>query len=300
VESVDDTVFLLGVDSNNVNWDLTLLGANVYPLQGRRTGHALLGLLSQCRGALVIAGPAIPDMSLAETVRRIRVNPETRHASIVAWSSLPVAELPGANVVLPPTTDTLTLERWIAKLRAVPPRAKLFVDVRGDTVDREPFQGVSRNISATGMRVVSDQAVEEGKDLELSLDLPRAAGASVLGRVVRQETGTGAVANRGYGIEFLYVPPATQEAISRIIAGHDLPARILRGKSWICELLHPTPRGPHWEVEVRRARGAELARERFITVAGATPADALDRARDVTRAWMRDSGPAEDVTPSSS
>jgi CheY-like chemotaxis protein len=296
----DDTVFLLGVDRTRAKWDVSLLGPNVYQLQGQTAGHALLGLLNQRHGGLVVAGSAIPDLTLAETIRRIRAKPETRAVSILAVTSQDANELPGANVVLPPTMGAATLEAWIAKLKAVPPRVKLYAEVRGDTIDRRPFRGVSRNISATGMRVVSADQVDEGHDLDLWLDLPGSNGLEVLGRVVRHENGTPGVEG-SYGIEFLYVPTQTQQAISRVLAGDGAPVRILRGRTWICELLHPSPRGRHWEVEVRRAKGPEQPRERFLTVSGSGPDEALDKARDVARAWMLASGsPSEDTPPPSS
>jgi CheY-like chemotaxis protein len=278
--------FVLGVDPARLRPVLPLLGRDVAFFQGRTAGHNLLEQLDQRAGGLVVLGPSIPDLTLAETIKRIRQKPETRHVSILALSSRELSELPGANVVLPAKIDVATLAAWISKLSSVPPRVPLHAKVSGRTSEHGArFCGVSQDISLAGMRVVCDDELPFGENLDLWLELASAPSAIALGRVVRRDPE--APRSHGYGVEFLYVPPATQEAIERIVEGTDAPVHVLRGRTWICEILRPLPQGDEWEVEVLRARTPEQARERFLSVSGATAEEALEKAREVARAWMQ-------------
>jgi hypothetical protein len=288
---MDDTraVFLAGFNPARVPWSLKVLGAPLYVLEGRAAGHALLERLSHAPGGLAVVGPWIPDFSQREAVRRIRATPETRRVSVLALVPEDPPEIPGANAVLPLASDGTVLASWVSKLREVAPRVKLASRVRGRTVDQhQPFAGVTRNISESGMRVVSGDALRDGIELDLWLELPSGASVPVLGRVVRSDNGTGAP-NHGYGVEFLYVPPATHEALAGVIAG-DLSQRprvdTLNAGQWTYDVLAPERHHGSWEVEVWRARPTDVRGERFLAISGATAREALGNARELLMAWV--------------
>ena len=277
--------FVVGIDPARLRPVLPLLGPDVSFVQGRTAGHSLLEQLDHRNGGLVLLGPSIPDLTLAETIKRIRQKAETRHVSLLALSSREAAELPGANVVLPVNADVATLAGWITKLADVPPRVALHARVCGRSAERGArFEGVSQDISLAGLRVVSEDELPFGEDLDLWLELGAAPAAIALGRVVRRDPA--AARAHGYGVEFLYVPPATQSAIERLVEGSDVPVHVLRGRAWICEILRPVAHADEWQVEVRRARSADLPRERFLRVSGESADEAMDKARDVARAWI--------------
>jgi hypothetical protein len=271
--------FVLGVDPARLRPVLPLLGPDVCFLQGDAAGHALLRRLDHSMGGLVVVGPNVHDLTLAETIKRIRARPETRQVSILALSSREASDLPGANIVLPLATDVATLSAWINKLSRVPPRVKVQARVSGRAAGGTVFHGVSQDISLAGMRLVTADAVPAATDLDLWIELLSGQTLVALGRVIRAEIGA-------YGIEFLCLPPDTQELIDQLVDGAETPLHIVRSPSWICEILRPTVHGEQWQSEVRRARTAGDARERFLTVVGGSAEEAVEKAREVARAWI--------------
>src|SRR5438045_1413461 len=127
--------FVLGIDPARLRPVLPLLGPDVCFLQGRTAGHNLLEQLDHQHGGIVVLGPSIPDLTLAETIKRIREKPETRRVSVLALSSREAAELPGANVVLPANADVAELAAWISKLSSVPPRVAIHARVSGRSAE---------------------------------------------------------------------------------------------------------------------------------------------------------------------
>jgi hypothetical protein len=291
-----------GFDPARVPWRLTALGPRFELLEGRAAGHALLGKLSGARGSVALVGPWAPDLTQAEIIRRIRANPATRTVSVVALvgDGHGAGQVRGANAVLPLATDTSTLGRWVARLGSVPARARVATRVCGqDIVRQQPFEGVTQNISTAGMRVVSAIQVPVGADLDLNVVTGSPRTLPVLGRVVRAELERG-TERRGYGIEFLYVPPATEDAIARLVERHG-PSRstadALHLGAWTYEILGPIPREGHWEAEVWRSRTGRSGSARFMCVAGLTPRDASREAREVLLAWaLMQSGAAQLTT----
>jgi CheY-like chemotaxis protein len=253
-------------------------------------------------------GPGVPDLDLPEAVRRVRASALARHVSILGL--LPSGESPqaeaaataaGANAVMRRPLDPAQLEAWIAKLIAVARRVETRVPVQGRVVgtprDREDahFYGLSRNLSVTGMLLASPVRLTEGPDLELVFDLPGAApGLQALGRVVRPagEVGWPYI---GYGVEFLYLPALSFDAIVDLVArGGLLPPALapdttlgihstVRREAWVYEILKPVRRDDTWHAEIRRApREAWRPGEAgpFYVVEGASPEKALREARE--------------------
>jgi hypothetical protein len=115
------------------------------------------------------------------------------------------------------------------------------------------------------MLLASPVRLAEGPDLELVFDLPGAApGLQALGRVVRQagEVGWPYV---GYGVEFLYLPALSFDAIVDLVgrggralnatgpdATHGIHSTVRR-EAWVYEILEPVRRDETWQAEIRRA-----------------------------------------------
>jgi hypothetical protein len=287
VRGASGTVLLAGLDPARLPWELSRLGPCFDILQGRAAAHAVLDRLRSDVTRVAVLGQWLPDLTLEETIRRIRIDSELRSASIVAITADGEQRVPGANVVLPLSADGSTIERWVGKLRAVAPRVKISAQVRGRTVDqKQPFFGFMRNISASGMRVFSPDEVADGDELDLWLELAADDPAPVLARVVRREPGI-APLKHAYGMEFVYLPPATEDVVARTIAGGRPNRRTvdtLQAAAWTYEIISPVRRGERWEAEVWRSGPTERG-ERFLTVAGATSRDALREAREVLVSW---------------
>jgi CheY-like chemotaxis protein len=302
------SVLVAGLDGRSLALEAPVLQRERHAILEVETGRALVEEVVRNGARLLVVGPRLPDVDLPEAIRRVRASALARHVSILAL--LPTGEPPGlekevaamgANAVMRRPLDPEQLEAWIAKLIAVPRRVETRVAVQGRVVgtprDREDahFYGLSRNLSVTGMLLASPVRLAEGPDLELVFDLPGAApGLQALGRVVRQagEIGWPYI---GYGVEFLYLPALSFDAIVDLVARGGLPASAaapdrahgihstVRREAWVYEILEPVRRDDTWHAEIRRAP-REAWRPGgagpFYVVEGTSPEKALREARE--------------------
>lgn len=302
------SVLVAGLDGRSLALEAPVLQRERHAILEVETGRALVEEIVRNGARLLVLGPRLPDLDLPAAIRRVRASALARHVSILAL--LPVGEpaereaeaaAAGANAVMRRPLDPAQLEAWIAKLIAVARRVETRVPVQGRVVgtprDREDahFYGLSRNLSVAGMLLASPVRLAEGPDLELAFDLPGAApGLQALGRVVRQagEVGWPYI---GYGVEFLYLPALSFDAIVDLVARGGRPAAVgapdathgihstVRREAWVYEILEPVRRDDTWHAEIRRApREAWRPGEAgpFYVVEGTSPEKALREARE--------------------
>jgi hypothetical protein len=232
-------------------------------------------------GRLVVLGTQLPDARLPDVIRRIRAQPATRQISVLAL--IPAGEpesldgeafAAGANGVLRRPLERTHLEAWLAKLLSVARRSDVRVSVEGRVVGtpadprEHRFEGISRNLSVNGILFASEDRLP-GADLDMELYLAESGRRiPLIGRVVREAREV-AWPHRGYGVEFVFVPPDSLEALvalvnagvpvgpgSTLTAG-SLPAAIFATvvqSPWIFELVEPVPYPAGYIVEIRRAR----------------------------------------------
>lgn len=302
------SVLVAGLDGRSLAFEAPLLQRERHSILELQTGRELVEEIVRHGARLLVLGPRLPDLDLAEAIRRVRASALARHVSILVL--LPAGEPPeleteaaaaGANAVMRRPLDPAQLEAWIAKLVAVARRVETRVPVQGRVVgtprDREDahFYGLSRNLSVTGMLLASPVRLAEGPDLELEFDLPGGApGLQALGRVVRQagEVGWPYI---GYGVEFLYLPALSFDAIVDLVSRGGLPVvaaapdathgihSTVRRAAWVYEILEPVRRDDTWHAEIRRAP-REAWRPGvagpFYVVEGSSPEKALREARE--------------------
>ena len=301
------SVVVAGLDGRSLLLEAPVLQRERHAIVEVVSGRALVEEIVRGGAGLVVLGPRLPDLDLPGAVRRIRASALARHVSILAL--LPAGEpadleaevqAAGANGVLRRPLDPAQLEAWIAKLIAVARRVETRVPVQGRVVGtprhREDahFYGLSRNLSVTGMLLASPVRLAEGPDLELEFDLPGAPGFQALGRVVRQ-AGEVAWPYIGYGVEFLYLPAMSFDAIVDLVSrGGLVPPALppdtahgihstVRREAWVYEILEPVRHDETWHAEIRRApREAWRPGEAgpFYVVEGPSPEKALREARD--------------------
>ena len=302
------SVLVAGLDGRSLALEAPVLQRERHAILEVETGRALVEEIVRHGARLLVLGPRMPDLDLREAIRRVRASALARHVSILVL--LPAGEPPGmeaeatgagANAVMRRPLDPAQLEAWIAKLIAVARRVETRVPVQGRVVgtprDREDahFYGLSRNLSVTGMLLASPVRLAEGPDLELVFDLPGGApGLQALGRVVRQagEVGWPYV---GYGVEFLYLPALSFEAIVDLVARGGRPSVVpaadarlgihstVRREAWVYEILEPVRHDESWHAEIRRApREAWRPGEAgpFYVVEGPSREKALREARE--------------------
>jgi CheY-like chemotaxis protein len=302
------SVLVAGLDGRSLALEAPLLQRERHAILEVESGRALAEEIVRHEARLLVIGPRLPDVDLTEAIRRVRASALARHVSILAL--LPTGEprelesaatAAGANAVMRRPLDPAQLEAWVAKLVAVARRVETRVPVQGRVVgtprDREDahFYGLSRNLSVTGMLLASPVRLAEGPDVELVFDLPGGApGLQALGRVVRQagEVGWPYI---GYGVEFLYLPALSFDAIVDLVSRGGLPVAAaapdaahgihstVRRAAWVYEIREPVRRDDTWQAEIRRApREAWRPGEAgpFYVVEGASPEKALREARE--------------------
>lgn len=268
------------------------------------SARGLMRQLAEGETRLAVLGPDLPDLSLSETLRRIRAAAVTRRVSLLVL--LPEGSSPeaagqllqdGANAVLQRPHDPLRLDAWMTRLMSVPRRLEVRVPVEGQVVGARRdsaggyFTGLTRNVSLNGALLASPVPLPVGADLDLEISLsatfPR---FQAVGRVIRPAREV-AWPHLGYGVEFVLVPPDSQAALVAFLAAgapgepvessHAIRSTVRRGE-WVYEVLTPQAGPGGWQAEIRRAP-RDLWRPGiagpFYVVSGASADEALRAAR---------------------
>jgi CheY-like chemotaxis protein len=271
-------LLVAGLDARSLQLEAPLLRRERHVVDERGTFRELMEDIPRLGTRLVVLGPRLPDAALADAIRRIRGVPATRGVSLLVL--LPSEEPEGAeaealeagaNAALRRPLDRARLETWLAKLLIVPRRVDARIPVQGHVVgtprssEAVHFFGLTRNLSVNGMLLASPVPLPATPDLDLEFNIPGViARLQALGRVVR-EAGEVEWPYLGYGVEFLFVPPDSQEALAMLVSGSlplpPAPAAdqtlgihsTLRRKDWVYEILEPVRQENGWQAEIRRA-----------------------------------------------
>jgi CheY-like chemotaxis protein len=299
-------LLVAGLDARSLLLEAPVLQREQDLILQEEWARELLPRIARTRARLVVLGPRLPDLELNEAIRRIRSSPATRRVSILVL--VPAADPPGveaaaleagANAALRRPLERGALEGWIAKLLAVPRRIETRIPVQGQVVGTPRpaalhFCGLTRNVSLNGMLLASPVKLESALDLDLEFSV---TGVShllrALGRVVREAPEVG-WPYLGYGVEFLFMPPESQEVLGALV-GRRLPLfsskqqlshgihSTVRRDDWVYEILEPVARDTGWQAEIRRATRVGwrpgVAGPFFVVEAG-SPEGALRAARD--------------------
>ncbi len=295
-------LLVAGLDARSL-----VLGAPVLQREGHLvrempTLRMLLDHLAAEGAELVVLGTHLGDMTLPEAVRRLRASPETRRVSLLAVipSHAPDelardTEAAGANMVLRRPVEEPALEAALARLLAVPRRVEARIPVEGQVLGSSRnaapvhFYGLTRNVSVNGMLLASPVRLPGESDLELELMLGGGAPLRALGRLVREAPEVG-WPYLGYGIEFLFLPPPSQERLESLVLealseerdpSHGIHCTLRRAE-WVYEILEPVRHAEGWHAEIRRAPREDWrpgAAGPLYVVAGRTRDAALFEAR---------------------
>ena len=308
-------LLVAGLDARSLTVEAPLLQRERHVVEERATARELLQDIAAAGARLVVLGPRLPDLDVEETVRRIRASPSIRQVSVLV---LLTAEDPpdlearvrqaGANAVLRRPLDREVLERWLAKLLLVARRVQARIPVQGQVVgtprgpDAVHFYGLTRNLSVNGMLLASPVRLPSAPDLDLEFMIPGLSPRlQALGRVVREAPEV-EWPYLGYGVEFIFVPPDTQEALSLMVAdrAQRAPAppgelshgihSTLRRDDWIYEILEPVRYDSVWHAEIRRAPREQWRPGLggpFYVVDGNSREGVLQEARDFLSRYVR-------------
>lgn len=271
-------LLVAGLDARSLLLEAPLLRRERHTVEERTNARDLMDDIPRTGTRLVVLGARLPDLSVPDAIRRIRGSAATRKVSILVL--LPAEEPAGAevdaleagaNAVLRRPLDRARLETWLAKLLVVPRRVDARIPVQGHvvgtprTTEAVHFFGLTRNLSVNGMLLASPVPLPFSPDLDLEFNIPGViARLQALGRVVR-EAGEVEWPYLGYGVEFLFVPPDSQEALSMLVSGRlPLPAvpagdtslgihSTIRRQDWVYEIMEPVQHEAAWQAEIRRA-----------------------------------------------
>ena len=301
-------ILVAGLDARSLLLEVPLLVREGHAVESRPTARALFLDIVRTGAKLVALGLDIPDLTTAETIRRIRSSSLTRGVSVLVL--LPASTSPeteeeardaGANAVLRRPLDPVVVEAWAAKLLAVTHRVDARVPVQAQVIgsSRSPssphFLGVTRNVSANGMLLASPVRLDSGLDLDLEFVLPGIpARLRGLGRVVREAVEV-AWPYVGYGVEFLFMPPESRAALLLVVSGlaqssapeaepdgsHGIHSTRRRDE-WVYEIRRPVRRLSAWQAEIRRAPRGEWrpgVAGPFFVVEATSPESAVREAR---------------------
>jgi hypothetical protein len=151
------------------------------------------------------------------------------------------------------------------------------------------------------MLLASPVRLPSSPDLDLEFMIPGLAPRlQALGRVVREAPEV-EWPYLGYGVEFMFVPPDTQEALSllvtdsaeRAISPGELTHGIhstLRREDWIYEILEPVRYDSVWHAEIRRSAARAVASGPggpFYVVEGNSRDGVLLEAREFLARYVR-------------
>lgn len=271
-------LLVAGLDARSLLLEAPLLRRERHVVEERTNGRDVLEDIPRTGTRLVVLGPRLPDLDMHALIRRIRSTAATRGVSVLVL--LPAEEPEGAeqlaleagaNAALRRPLDRARLETWLAKLLIVPRRVDARIPVQGHVVgtprssEAAHFFGLTRNLSVNGMLLASPVPLPFTPDLDLEFNIPGViARLQALGRVVR-EAGEVEWPYLGYGVEFLFVPLDSQEALSMLVSGRlPLPPpptadsslgihSTIRREEWVYEILEPVQHETTWQAEIRRA-----------------------------------------------
>jgi CheY-like chemotaxis protein len=297
-------LLVAGLDGRSLLLEAPLLNREGHLVEQRASIRQVLQELPGSGARLVVLGSQLPDLPLAEAVRRIRNHAATRHVSILAL--IPAGDPPGveddaiaagANAALRRPLERDDLESWLAKLLAVPVRVQVRIPVQGQVVgtqranDPVHFYGLTRNLSVNGVLLASPIRLPQ-TDLDLEMQLPGVAvRVQALGRVVREAEEVD-WPYLGYGVEFLFVPPESADIIQGLVVGAVVtpaasPSYLIhstvRRADFVYEILLPVQRHASWLAEIRRGprdRWRPGVSGPFYVVEGASREAVLREARE--------------------
>jgi CheY-like chemotaxis protein len=304
------SLLVAGLDVRSLLLEAPVLQRERHVVQGRTYARDLLREIGPVGARLVVLGTDLPDLSLVDTLHRIRNSSATREVSVLvilpAGSPADLedeAVRAGANAVLRRPLERVILEATLAKLLAVPRRVVARVPVSGQVVGTSRaaggghFCGLTHNLSVNGMLLASPLRLSDEPNLDLEFVLPGVrARLRALGRVVREAPEV-AWPFRGYGVEFLFVPEDSHATISLVVSGalrpallgldlpdqkHGIHSTVCR-EEWVYEIREPVQGEQGWEAEIRRAPRDNWrpgGAGPFFVVAAASPEVALREARE--------------------
>lgn len=170
----------------------------------------------------------IKDQPLAAAerlVRELKQTPETRRASVVVLvrgdenGAEMALRRAGASLVLTPPVEPLLWDDRLEELFSEPRRRDLTIPARFVIWPPHsleiPQPATALNLSVRGALLETDRELDVGATVEVSLDLPEAGEADVVGQIVRDAEA--AAGQRRYGVDFIILRGQSRARIEAFV-----------------------------------------------------------------------------------
>ncbi|MCX7829955.1 MAG: response regulator [Acidobacteria bacterium] len=184
------------------------------------SGNEALNLLENNKIDLLIMDDKMPDFSVEEFVSEIRKNHKNKDISILLLSSVFKEAPKGVNSVQQKPIISEKFNEACKKLLQIESRKDMrllvYVQVQG-FVHSNFFLCNSRNLSASGILILTTKNLKVGDSVQLQITLPREKEkVKAFGKVVREAKEVSTQLN-AYGLHFVEISEKDRERIRKFI-----------------------------------------------------------------------------------
>lgn len=184
------------------------------------SGNEAFTLLENNKIDLLIMDDKLPDFTVEDFVADVRKNPKNREISIILLSSVVKEPPKGVNSLLPKPIVSADFNEACKKLLQVESRKDMrllvYVQVQG-FVHSNFFLCNSRNLSASGILILTTKNLKLGDSVQLQITLPREKEkVKAFAKVVREAKEVSSQLN-AYGLHFIEISEKDRERIRKFI-----------------------------------------------------------------------------------
>lgn len=184
------------------------------------SGNDALNLLETNKIDLLIMDDKLNDFSTEDFVGSVRKDPKNREISIILLSSERKEPPKGVNKVLSKPVESVSFNEACQKLLKVESRKDMrllvYVQVQG-FVSSNFFLCNSRNLSVSGILILTTKNLKIGDSVQLHITLPREKEkVKAFAKVVREAKEVSTQLN-AYGLHFVEISEKDRERIRKFI-----------------------------------------------------------------------------------
>lgn len=203
-----------------IPFEETLLLRRDHDVKRASNGKQVLEFFSKERFDLVIIDDRLPDVTIEDLVTKIRSEPNGKDISILEMSADEQKTPRGVNTLLRKPIESSEFNEVCRKLLQVESRREsrllVYVQVQG-FIQSNFFLCNSRNLSSSGILILTTKHLKMGDNVQLQVTLPREKEkVKAFARVVREAQEIDSRLN-AYGLNFTEITEKDKERIRRFL-----------------------------------------------------------------------------------
>ncbi len=184
------------------------------------SGNEALNIVDNHKIDLLIMDDKLPDFGIDEFVSTIRKSPKNKDISIILLSASNIETPKGVNSVQTKPIVSASFNEACKKLLQVESRKDMrllvYVQVQG-FIHSNFFLCNSRNLSASGILILTTKILKKGDNVLLHITLPREKEkVKAFAKVVREAKEISTQLN-AYGLQFIEISEKDRERIRKFI-----------------------------------------------------------------------------------